>query len=43
MRGAGEFDPAAVITATSVNPWPHSRAPEHNALWAAERAEAEQP
>jgi spermidine dehydrogenase len=31
--GAGGFDPAADITAITVNRWPHGYAPEWNALW----------
>jgi spermidine dehydrogenase len=31
--GPGGFDPAADITAITVNRWPHGYAPEWNALW----------
>jgi spermidine dehydrogenase len=33
MLGAGGFDPAADITAITVNRWPHGYAPEHNSLF----------
>jgi spermidine dehydrogenase len=33
MLGAGGFDPAADITAITVNRWPHGYAPENNSLW----------
>jgi spermidine dehydrogenase len=43
MLGAGGFDPAADITAITVNRWPHGYAPEHNSLWEPQLPEAEQP
>ena len=43
MLGAGGFDPAADITAITVNRWPHGYAPEHNSLWEPELPEAEEP
>ncbi len=33
MLGAGGFDPAADISAITVNRWPHGYAPEHNSLF----------
>jgi spermidine dehydrogenase len=33
MLGGGGFDPAADITAITVNRWPHGYAPEHNPLF----------
>jgi spermidine dehydrogenase len=43
MLGAADFDPAADITAITVNRWPHGYAPEHNSLWEPELPEDEQP
>ena len=43
MLGAGGFDPAADITAITVNRWPHGYAPEHNSLLEPDVPEAEQP
>jgi spermidine dehydrogenase len=43
MLGAGGFDPAADITALTVNRWPHGYAPEHNSLFDPDLPEAEQP
>jgi spermidine dehydrogenase len=43
MLGPGGFDPAADITAITVNRWPHGYAPEHNSLWEPELPEAEEP
>ena len=43
MLGAGGFDPAADITAITVNRWPHGYAPEHNSLWDPELPAAEEP
>ena len=43
MLGPGGFDPAADITAITVNRWPHGYAPEHNSLWEPALPEAEQP
>ena len=43
MLGAGGFDPAADITAITVNRWPHGYAPEHNSLFDADVPESEQP
>jgi spermidine dehydrogenase len=43
MLGAGGFDPAADITAITVNRWPHGYAPEHNSLWDPDLPEGEQP
>ncbi len=43
MLAGGGFDPAADITAISVNRWPHGYAPEHNALWEPELPEAQEP
>jgi spermidine dehydrogenase len=43
MLGAAGFDPAADITAITVNRWPHGYAPEHNSLWEPELPENEQP
>jgi len=42
LAGAG-FDPAADITAITVNRWPHGYAPEHNSLWEPELPDNEQP
>jgi spermidine dehydrogenase len=41
--GPGGFDPAADITAITVNRWPHGYAPEWNALWTEPLPEAELP
>ena len=41
--GPGGFDPAADITAITVNRWPHGYAPEHNSLFDPELPESEQP
>ena len=43
MLGAGGFDPAADITAITVNRWPHGYAPEHNSLFDPDVPESEQP
>jgi spermidine dehydrogenase len=43
MLAGGGFDPAADITAITVNRWPHGYAPEHNSLWEPELPEAERP
>jgi spermidine dehydrogenase len=43
MLGPGGFDPAADITAITVNRWPHGYAPEHNSLWEPNLPESEQP
>jgi spermidine dehydrogenase len=43
MLGAAGFDPAADITAITVNRWPHGYAPEHNSLWEPELPEDQQP
>jgi spermidine dehydrogenase len=43
MLGPGGFDPAADITAITVNRWPHGYAPEHNSLWEPDLPEARQP
>ena len=43
VLGPGGFDPAADITAITVNRWPHGYAPEHNSLFEAELPEGEQP
>jgi spermidine dehydrogenase len=43
MLGGAGFDPAADITAITVNRWPHGYAPEHNSLWEPELPESEQP
>jgi spermidine dehydrogenase len=42
MLGTGGFDPAADITAITVNRWPHGYAPEHNSLFEPNVSEAEQ-
>ena len=41
--GPGDFDPAADITAITVNRWPHGYAPEYNPLSEPELPEAQQP
>lgn len=41
--GAGGFDPAADITAITVNRWPHGYAPEWNPLWTEPLPEAQLP
>jgi spermidine dehydrogenase len=41
--GPGGFDPAADITAITVNRWPHGYAPEHNSLFEPELPESERP
>lgn len=43
ILGPGGFDPAADITAITVNRWPHGYAPEHNSLFEAELPESELP
>jgi spermidine dehydrogenase len=43
MLGAGGFDPAADITALTVNRWPHGYAPENNSLFEPDRPANEQP
>ncbi len=43
MLGPGGFDPAADITAITVNRWPHGYAPEHNSLFDPELPESELP
>jgi len=43
MLGAGGFDPAAGITAITVNRWPHGYAPEHNSLFEPNLPASEQP
>ena len=43
MLGSGGFDPAADITAITVNRWPHGYAPEHNSLFEADVPESERP
>ena len=43
MLGSGGFDPAADITAITVNRWPHGYAPEHNSLFEPDLPEAERP
>ena len=43
MLGAGGFDPAADITAITVNRWPHGYAPEHNSLFEPDLPAAETP
>ncbi len=43
MLGGGGFDPAADITAITVNRWPHGYAPEHNSLWDPDLPERERP
>ncbi len=43
MLGSAGFDPAADITAITVNRWPHGYAPEHNSLWEPELPEEQQP
>jgi spermidine dehydrogenase len=43
MLGAGGFDPAADITAITVNRWPHGYAPEHNSLWEPELPQDQTP
>lgn len=40
--GAGGFDPAADISAITVNRWPHGYAPEHNSLFDPDLPESEQ-
>jgi spermidine dehydrogenase len=42
MLGAGGFDPAADISAITVNRWPHGYAPEHNSLFDPDLPEQEQ-
>jgi spermidine dehydrogenase len=41
--GAGGFDPAADITAITVNRWPHGYAPEYNSLYQPDLPQAQQP
>jgi spermidine dehydrogenase len=43
MLGAGGFDPAADITAITVNRWPHGYAPENNSLFDPDVPESERP
>jgi spermidine dehydrogenase len=43
MLGAGGFDPAADITAITVNRWPHGYAPEFNSLFDPELPASELP
>ncbi|MGB8692201.1 MAG: NAD(P)-binding protein [Steroidobacteraceae bacterium] len=43
ILGPGGFDPAADITAITVNRWPHGYAPEHNSLFEPELPESERP
>ena len=43
MLAAGGFDPAADITAITVNRWPHGYAPENNSLWEPQLPEDQQP
>ena len=43
MLGGGGFDPAADITAITVNRWPHGYAPEHNSLWEPDLPAGEEP
>ncbi len=43
MLAGGGFDPAADITAITVNRWPHGYAPENNSLFDPELPEAQRP
>ena len=43
MLGAGGFDPAADISAITVNRWPHGYAPEHNSLFEPDLPVEQQP
>ncbi len=43
MLGPGGFDPAADITAITVNRWPHGYAPENNSLFDPDLPESERP
>jgi spermidine dehydrogenase len=43
MLGAGGFDPAADITAITVNRWPHGYAPENNSLFDPDLPDSERP
>ncbi|HXQ64368.1 MAG TPA: hypothetical protein VN787_05905, partial [Steroidobacteraceae bacterium] len=43
MLGGGGFEPAADITAITVNRWPHGYAPENNSLFEPTRPHNEQP
>ncbi len=43
VLGPGGFDPAADITAITVNRWPHGYAPEHNSLFDQDLPDARRP